>query len=259
MKRVWLRLGSGRSNFRGRDPMRASPASAAVASPANIAPAQHRHSHLNPDSVSIRDRIGDRDTHARCSRRRHAATRTACEAAASPAPTAAPAAQPVIVRSNAGRIGRAAAGSTGGIREPWRRHESGPRSRRHATPVTAAIASPAAARPPRQWRRPPLLIALQFRCASVLGQWRGDKRGRTAWTAAAGSRSPDRAAGGAPTPSLAALTPPGGGAPPLAPTWVSTPGAPPQRRRPRLQPMVPRARAPRRQIRKSKRTSRRRA
>ena len=93
----------------------------------------------NPDSVYIGDRIGDRYTHARCCSRRHAPTRhRRCDGGDRRRRIADGGSGYVrstrrIVHPQAWPMGRAAAGSTGGIREPWRRHESGcyGRGRRH--------------------------------------------------------------------------------------------------------------------------------
>ncbi|MGZ6211447.1 MAG: hypothetical protein ACXWNU_03390, partial [Candidatus Binataceae bacterium] len=73
-----------------------------------------------------------------------------------------------VVRSDAGRVGSTAAGATDGLRQPKRRRESGPRIRRHRDAGNRGdrLAGSGGHRG-------------EFRCASVLGRWRGGKRSRT--------------------------------------------------------------------------------
>jgi hypothetical protein len=139
----------------------------------------------NPDSVYIRDSIGDRDAHARCSRRRHACTRhRRCDGGDRRRRIADGGSGYVrssrrIVHPQAWPMGRAAAGSTGGIREPERRCESGCYGcgRRHDASRgggSDAISTDGSGGHRCQSRR------RQSRRVSAVGQWRGDKRGRTA-------------------------------------------------------------------------------
>jgi hypothetical protein len=80
-----------------------------------------------------------------------------------------------VVRSDAGRVGSTAAGATDGVRQPKRRRESGPRIRRHRDAGNRGdrLASSDGRRANGGGHRG------EFRCASVLGRWRGGKRSRT--------------------------------------------------------------------------------
>jgi hypothetical protein len=129
----------------------------------------------NPDSVYIRDRIGDRDAHAHCSRRRHASTRhRRCDGGDRRRRIADGGGDGRstrrIVHPQARSIGRAAAGSTGSIREPERSRESG--SDPVGTDGSGGRRGSGGHRCQSRRR--------QSRRVSAVGQWRGDKRGRTA-------------------------------------------------------------------------------
>lgn len=80
-----------------------------------------------------------------------------------------------VVRSDAGRVGSTAAGATDGVRQPKRRRESRPRIRRHRDAGNRGdrLASSDGDRTNGGGHRG------EFRCASVLGRWRGGKRSRT--------------------------------------------------------------------------------
>jgi hypothetical protein len=80
-----------------------------------------------------------------------------------------------VVRSDAGRVGSTAAGATDGVRQPKRRRESSPRIRRHRDAGNRGdrLASSDGRRANGGGHRG------EFRCASVLGRWRGGKRSRT--------------------------------------------------------------------------------
>jgi len=73
-----------------------------------------------------------------------------------------------LVRSDAGRVGSTTAGATDGVRKPTRRRASGPRIRRHRDAGNRGerLAGSGGHRG-------------EFRCASVLGRWRGGERSRT--------------------------------------------------------------------------------